>query len=320
MTKDKKDAKAKPEEQAVANQEETAPPAPRPPAVPVLAGKRGLELCSLDEMRRFSAWVAQSSFCPKGMQGKEGDVMCAIQFGAEVGLPPMQSIQDIAVINGRPSLWGDALLGLVMQSGLCDSIKETFSGNKFDDGYGWTCSVKRKGVEDAVVRSFAVADAKRAKKWGTDGPWTTYPDRMLLFRARGFALRDLFPDVLKGLISREEAMDMPPETITVVNEAEAPKTIADLTDKMAVEDEAIKAEPADDLPQETEGGDENDKPAISSRRSGEHKGTDATQQVKGGDTDDSAAKTTGSDNEDAGQAQSDEETPVKGGDANPELF
>jgi hypothetical protein len=59
------------------------------------------------------------------------------------------------------------------------------------------------------VGRFSVADAKRAGLWGKSGPWTQYPRRMLQLRARGFALRDAFPDVLKGLVTAEEAQDYP---------------------------------------------------------------------------------------------------------------
>jgi len=69
---------------------------------------------------------------------------------------------------------------------------------------------KRKGRKPVETR-FSVEDAKRAGLWGKGGPWTAYPKRMLQMRARGFALRDAFPDVLKGMISVEEAQDYPDE-------------------------------------------------------------------------------------------------------------
>jgi len=71
------------------------------------------------------------------------------------------------------------------------------------------CEAKRKGYPTATVVQFSVADAKRAGLWGKAGPWTQYPRRMLQLRARGFALRDGFPDVLKGLVTAEEAQDYP---------------------------------------------------------------------------------------------------------------
>jgi hypothetical protein len=71
------------------------------------------------------------------------------------------------------------------------------------------CQTSRKGKDANVVARFSVADAKKAGLWGKQGPWTQYPKRMLQLRARGFALRDAFPDVLRGLVTAEEAQDYP---------------------------------------------------------------------------------------------------------------
>ena len=55
--------------------------------------------------------------------------------------------------------------------------------------------------------TFTVGDAIRAGLWKKAGPWTMYPKRMLQMRARSFALRDAFPDVLRGLVATEEVED-----------------------------------------------------------------------------------------------------------------
>lgn len=90
------------------------------------------------------------------------------------------------------------------------------------------CIAKRHGSSPVTAR-FSVMDAKRAGLWTKAGPWQTYPRRMLQMRARSFALRDAFPDVLKGLISVEEALDnhsgadqLPPPTIDATAEPIAP--------------------------------------------------------------------------------------------------
>jgi len=132
--------------------------------------------------------------------------MIAVQMGSELGLAPMQAIQNIAVINGRPSVWGDAMLALVKASPVCDDVIETFEGE--GDSLVAICVAKRKGKAPVESR-FSVDDAKAAGLWGKSGPWQQYRRRMLQMRARGFALRDAFPDVLKGLISAEEAADTP---------------------------------------------------------------------------------------------------------------
>jgi hypothetical protein len=168
---------------------------------------RGLALASFDDAYRFATMVAKSDFAPKDFKGKPESCLLAIQHGSEIGLSPMQSLQNIACINGRPAIWGDAALAVAMASPVCESVTETIDGE--GDNMVATCTAKRRGYEKPTVVRFSVADAKKAGLWGKTGPWSQYSKRMLQLRARGFALRDAFPDVLKGLVTAEEAQDYP---------------------------------------------------------------------------------------------------------------
>jgi len=188
---------------------------------------RGLALATFDDAFRFASMVAKSDFAPKDFKGKPESCLLAIQHGSEVGLSPMQSLQSIAVINGRPTIWGDAALALVMGSPVCEHVSEGIDGE--GEQMAAICVAKRRGYEKATVVRFSVADAKKAGLWGKSGPWTQYPKRMLQLRARGFALRDAFPDVLKGLVTAEEAQDyptpvVPPQPVTV--RQAKPETVA----------------------------------------------------------------------------------------------
>lgn len=155
---------------------------------------------SFDQALRLCDMIANSDLAPKDYKGKPGNVLIAMQLGMEIGLKPMQAIQNIAVINGRPTVWGDAMLALVQASHLCEYIKETIK-----DGKAY-CAVKRVG-QDEHIATFSMDDAKKAGLIGKPGPWSQYPERMLQMRARGFALRDKFSDVLKGIVMREEVED-----------------------------------------------------------------------------------------------------------------
>ncbi|MFW8695518.1 hypothetical protein ACOI9Y_33635, partial [Mesorhizobium japonicum] len=105
---------------------------------------------------------------PNDFANNPGNILVAIQWGMELGLQPMQAMQNIAVINGRPSLWGDAVIALARSSPLCEYIYES------DDGETATCRVKRRGEEEQV-RTFSMADAKLAGLVGKSGPWSQYP-------------------------------------------------------------------------------------------------------------------------------------------------
>lgn len=174
------------------------------------APARGLALASMDDAYRFAKMVASSEFAPKDFRGKPESCLLAIQAGSEVGLSPMQSLQSIAVINGRPSIWGDAAMALVQASPVCEYVREYVEGD--GDNLVAVCEAKRRGYPAPTVVRFSVADAKKAALWGKPGPWQQYPTRMLALRARGFALRNAFADALRGLITAEEAQDYPTPT------------------------------------------------------------------------------------------------------------
>lgn len=178
----------------------------RDQTAPVLASARqiGLTPQSIDEAIRMAEIMSKANIVPKDYQGNPANILVAIQWGAEIGLPPLQAMQNIAVINGRPSVWGDAVIALVRGSGLLESIQEDISDSSA------TCTVKRRG-EGATARTFTMDDAKKAGLAGKQGPWSQYPKRMLQMRARAWALRDVFPDILRGVFVAEEAQDMPEE-------------------------------------------------------------------------------------------------------------
>ena len=171
--------------------------------------QQGFAPVTLDEAMRFSDMLAKSSMVPKQYQGKPEDVLVAVQWGKELGLAPLQALQNIACINGKPSVYGDAAMALAQNSPVCEGIEEFFEGEGTTNPVA-VCVAHRKN-RTPVTAKFSVEDAKRAGLWGKQGPWQAYPKRMLQMRARGFALRDAYPDVLKGLITAEEAQDYPDE-------------------------------------------------------------------------------------------------------------
>lgn len=158
---------------------------------------------------REEAWawcqgVARENWVPNSFRGQPMLVAIAVSFGERFGIDPMMSIQNIAVINGKPSMYGDMLLAICRK----DPEFEDYTEEYHTDKVGCTVTVKRKG-KAPVVETFAEPDARKANLWGKKGPWTEYPKRMCMWRARGFALRTAFPDRLAGIITREEAMDFP---------------------------------------------------------------------------------------------------------------
>lgn len=165
---------------------------------------------SLGEAMKLAEVMAGSDMVPRDYKGKAGNVLIAVQMGAELGLQPMQAIQNIAVINGRPALWGDAALAVVSAHPECEDVVEKIEGE--GELMQASCTIKRSGREP-VVRKFGYTEAKRAGLWGKEGPWKTYPQRMLQMRARSWAMRDAFADALRGIGVVEEVRDIQPRDV-----------------------------------------------------------------------------------------------------------
>lgn len=191
---------------------------------------------SIGAVQALSEIIVASGWAPRDMK-QPATIAVAIMQGMEIGLKPMQALQSIAVINGRPSIWGDAAIGLVQGSGKCDYVKEWSEGD--GDAMVAFCEAKRNDSGSVVTQRFSVADAKLAGLWGK-AIWKQYPRRMLQMRARAFALRDAFADVLKGLSVSEEASDCQP--IRDVTPASATPAPSDLAAELAAQSDVQDAE------------------------------------------------------------------------------
>jgi hypothetical protein len=176
--------------------------------VPIEINGHGLMLKTIDDMYRWANALVKSGIVPKGFETPE-KVMVALQAGAELGLTPQRSLNSFYIVNGKPTLYGDTPKMLVLASGQCEKYREWTDGT--GDAMAGHCLTRRKGYDQDNETTFTVAQAKRAGLWGKTGPWTQYPDRMLIMRARTYNLRDNFPDVLGGFNTTEEMNGPTPE-------------------------------------------------------------------------------------------------------------
>lgn len=200
---------------------------------------------------RLATVIKAAGMAPKGFTSIE-QVTVAMLHGMEVGMTPMAALQSIAVVNGMPTIYGDGLLGLVQASGLLEDIIETIEHDTDGSPLYAVCRVKRIGRASWTEQSFSRAEAQRAKLWSKQGPWTEYPRRMLQMRARAWALRDAFPDVLRGLHSAEEASDTPRDITPTQPEPRR----ADFVPQGGGYDPEVNKEPASTITDATEVHDE----------------------------------------------------------------
>ena len=167
---------------------------------------------SMEGIQRMAAMFVDSGLYPQILQGCQNRAACiarmtiALSTGEKIGLTYHAAANNLAMINNRLSIWGDAMVACVRRRSECVCIDD-----KYDPATKThTCIGKRRNKHalETCTHTFSEEDAKRAKLWGKAGPWTNNPQRMLQQRARAFVLRDLFADFLYGLAMAEEQADI----------------------------------------------------------------------------------------------------------------
>lgn len=236
------------ERTAIAVRDDDDRPRGNPVALVAGATPRAIVPVDFEGAWRIATAVMRAGMAPKSLDSAE-KCMVAILQGLEVGMTPMNALQSIAVINGRPTIYGDGAIGLIRASGLMEWMEEKFVGE--GDDLKAVCTVKRKGEPRPVSGEFSMADAKKAQLLGKTGPWQTYPRRMLQMRAR-WPLRDVFADVLKGLALKEEIEDIersaaPTPDSGQIEQRQPARRVAPPppADEPATEEAAQEATPAD---------------------------------------------------------------------------
>jgi hypothetical protein len=170
-----------------------------------------LQPSSVAAVRELAELIAAAEWAPSSYRGDDGHyvtekIVLGIMHGAAVGLGPFAAVHAIAVIDGHPTIWGDGALALVERSGLIEDMREDYVVDG-EEGLTAVCIVRRRSWPTPIARRFSAAMAEGAGLTRKEGPWQTYPRRMLMMRARSWALRDGFADVLRGLSIREEVED-----------------------------------------------------------------------------------------------------------------
>lgn len=215
-------------------------PAPRTPV------SVGVPIKGLDEAFRLSQALAMAGLLPSGLRGKPSDVLAVILYGAELGIGPVQALQGIYIVQGRPVVAAQTWLALLRTRGHRAKVVENTDT---------TCTVElqRGDTGETHRETFTLDDAKKANLTGKD-VWKSYPKRMLLARAVANAARFLAPEVILGMAAEGEVFDDERPVLTA-EQLEAPvvaspsETLAQvqaLADELASEglEKAPEAEPA----------------------------------------------------------------------------
>lgn len=156
---------------------------------------------SLEETKEMARMLSTSGLVPEQLRGKPADIFLILAYGLEVGLPPVAALRSVAVIKGKPAPHADALVAIVLASGLCEYFIR-ISSSETEATY----ETKRKGNPSPQRETFTIQQAEAAGLTSNHS-WKTWRKKLLEARAKAFLARDVYADVCAGIYVAEEVED-----------------------------------------------------------------------------------------------------------------
>ncbi len=190
-----------------------------------------MDFSNFERALRTAEMLCKAKCIPQKYWDNPSDALVVIQCGHEIGLSPMKSLQTMMIINNVPSIYGDTMLAICMKTkgkvgGFIDCVEV------YDEDSGeWTCTVTRDGRVPKTY-SFTNKEAEIGGFTKKPGPWQTNRKRMMQLKPRNFVLRDMFADILTGVMTVEEMEDIPKENNNKINEIEIKNTAESMKERL----------------------------------------------------------------------------------------
>ena len=197
---------------------------------------------AFEDAQRIAKALASSTLIPPQFQGQQGFANClvALEIANRMGISPFLAMQHLHVIHGRPSWSSSFIIAMVNGCGRFSPMRFEISGT----GDSLACYAVATDLASKQELKGPTITMAMAKKEGwvtkTGSKWATMPDLMIRYRAAAFWGRLYASDLLLGLQTQEEAIDIQPVTV----KTEAP-SLDDLNAKIT--EPVVITEPDDDI-------------------------------------------------------------------------
>ena len=197
---------------------------------------------AFEDAQRIAKALASSTLIPPQFQGQQGFANClvALEIANRMRISPFLAMQHLHVIHGRPSWSSSFIIAMVNGCGRFSPLRFEISG----EGESLACYARATDLASEQELKGPTITMAMAKKEGwstkTGSKWATMPDLMIRYRAAAFWGRLYASDLLLGLQTQEEAIDI--QQVTVKTEV---PSLDDLNAQIT--QTVVTAEPDDDI-------------------------------------------------------------------------
>ena len=154
--------------------------------------------------------LSQSTLVPQQFQNNPANCLIALEQSNRLNISPMAVMQNLYIVQGKPSFSSSFIIGLINASGKYDMELQFDEEEKDGKPYACTCWTEKDGRKVTGIK--ITMDMAEKEGWSkkNGSKWLTIPQVMLRYRAASFFARMNCPELSIGLYSKEELDDFTP--------------------------------------------------------------------------------------------------------------
>ena len=199
---------------------------------------------AFENAQRMVKPLVNCNYVPATFKGDVGACLIALNMANRMGADPLQVMQSLYIVHGKPSFSSAFLIACFNQSGRYTSIRYRMSGERNTDSWGCTAITTERSTGEAIEGVTVTIGMAKAEGWytKTGSKWKTMPELMLRYRSAAFLIRSVAPEIALGFQTTEEVIDITDKVQVVSN-----RSLTDIA-RAAVEEQQPVEEVVDDQP------------------------------------------------------------------------
>ena len=199
---------------------------------------------AFENAQRMVKPFVNSNLVPTTFKGDVGACLIALNMANRMGADPLQVMQSLYIVHGKPSFSSAFLIACFNQSGRYTAIRYRMSGERDTDSWGCTAITTERSTGEAIEGVTVTIGMAKAEGWDTKtgSKWKTMPELMLRYRSAAFLIRSVAPEIALGFQTTEEVIDITDKVQVVSN-----RSLTDIA-RAAVEEQQPVEEVVDEQP------------------------------------------------------------------------
>lgn len=199
-------------------------------------------LAGFEAGQRIANMFSQSNLVPSNFKGDIGGCLIALNMANRMGADPLQVMQSLYIVHGKPSFSSAFLIACFNRCGRYSTLRYRMEGEKGTDQWSCTAYTTELATGELIEGVTVSIGMAKAEGWyGKSGSkWQTIPELMLRYRAATFLIRSVAPEIALGFQTTEEVIDITDQAQVYGNTGTA-TTLAEVA-KQAIAQQAQDAE------------------------------------------------------------------------------